>query len=37
MINSGETAFGGFTLRVVRSRLGKEEQMGIGHGHTMQF
>ena len=27
MINSGETAFGGFTLRVVRSRLGKEEQM----------
>lgn len=27
MINYGGTAFGGFSLRVIRSRLGKEEQM----------
>jgi uncharacterized protein YegJ (DUF2314 family) len=27
MINSGGTAFGGFSLRVIRSRLGEKEQM----------
>jgi uncharacterized protein YegJ (DUF2314 family) len=33
MINHGGIAFGGFSLRVVRNRLHKEEQMGFD-AHT---